>query len=197
MTFSFKGLATRSSHTRSQSSPLRGLNLVPSERSSRIPRVWKVSLVAALRGPEDLLSPAWPGVAGAEHAGGGGKVCLVSPCLALWWHFRDPESLRRHPRQSFRFSHLLFISKHTPLTRQLHLRNNGNLDNFPKSVIMSFRIVSFSFLKIYFGFLLKFWSQSGKNKLLIKNCYAVSNTDVVIKSSSKKCYSYQLPNQVF
>ena len=131
-------------------------------------RVWNSSLVSrrclarktcsARRDPE--LPERW-----ARRVGKGREVCLVFPCLALWWYFRDPESLRRHPRHSFRFSHLLFVLKHhplpTPLTRQLHLRNNSNLDNFPQSVIMPFRIAS----GLFHNFL-SHRGQNGSDKLL-------------------------------
>jgi hypothetical protein len=118
-------------------------------------------LFAALRSPEDLLSPAWPRVAGAESrqraggGGGGGLSCLFLPRLMT--ALPGPGVVTAPPASELP---VLASSVHLhthPLARQLHLRNNGNLDNFPKSVIMSFGILSFSFLKFYCGLLLNFF----------------------------------------
>lgn len=130
---------------------LRYWNPAPSAQNSNSACLEQFPCFAALRSPEDLLRPAWPGVAGAVSApggkGAGGLCCLSLPRLMMV--LPGPGVVMAPPASQLP---VLASSVHLetpppptiPLTRQLRRRNNSNLGNFPQSVIMPFRIVSFS-----------------------------------------------------
>lgn len=99
-----------------------------------------------------------------------GEVCLVLPGLMTSLPGPGVVTAPPAPELPVLASSVHLQTHHR--TRQLHLGNNGNLDNFSKSVIMSFEIVSFSFLKFYCDLLLHFFSLLGKTekkKLLVKH----------------------------
>lgn len=109
-------------------------------------RVWKSSLVCGAPRPGRL---AQLGVTRScrsserTRRGRGGLSCLSLPRLMMV--LPGPGVVTAPPASQLP---VLASSVHLETTpspiQQLHLRNNSNLDNFLQSVIMSFRIVSFS-----------------------------------------------------
>lgn len=124
---------------------LRDLNLALSEQNvayvclEEFPCLWRSSArktCSARRDPE--LPEQW-----ARQEGREGLSCLSLPRLMMV--LPGPGVVTAPPASQLPvLASSVHLETTLSLSQQLHLRNNSNLDNFLQSVIMSFRIVSFS-----------------------------------------------------
>jgi hypothetical protein len=107
--------------------------------------VWKSALVCGAALPARLAQPGVTQSCRSSERQKGREVCLRLPLPRLMMVLPGPGVVTAPPASQLPvLASSVHLETAPSFTQQLHLRNNGNSDNFPQSVIMPFRIVSLS-----------------------------------------------------